>query len=85
MAQQGNSTKLQVGQWVRVLPHTECGDLRGGAVHSDMHEHRHNGYHKAQIESIASDGSVEVFVPGFGIDIVDITHLENREGNDATH
>lgn len=67
---------FKAGDVVRVKPHTQYGDLRGGAVHSDMHEHRHNGYHNVVVESIAGDGSVEVLVPGYGIDIVDVSTLE---------
>jgi hypothetical protein len=76
---------FKIGQTVRVMPHTQYGDLRGGAVHSDMHEHRHNGYHRAEIVSMFDDGSVEVDVPGYGIDIVDVSTLAVLDTENEVH
>jgi hypothetical protein len=70
---------MKVGDWVRVKPHTHYGDLRQGAVQSEMHQGQHNGFHRAKIESISTDGAVEVFVPGYGVDVVDVSHLEPLE------
>ena len=70
---------MKVGDWVRVKPHTTYSDLGAGAVHSIVQEHQHNGYHRARIETISTDGSVEVDVPGYGIDVVDVSHLEPLE------
>lgn len=60
---------LKVGQIVRVNPHTQYSDLRGGAVHSEMREYQHKGYDQATITAIYEDGGVEVEIPG-GFDIV---------------
>lgn len=68
--------EFKVGQVVCVLPHTQYTDLYHGATHSIMDEHRHNGYYNAEIVSMSSDGSVEIEVDGYGIDIVDISHLK---------
>lgn len=70
---------MKVGDWVRVKPHTTYSNLEAGAVYSTMREHSHHGYHRAEIRSISTDGAVEVAVPGFGIDVVDISHLEPLE------
>lgn len=70
-------TQFQVGQTVRVLPHTQYSNLSQGTITSWMREHQHNGYKSAKIVAIFEDGSVEVEVNSFGdIDMVDISHLQ---------
>lgn len=68
--------RLTVGDTVRVRPHTQYGDLRGGAVHSDMHSHQHNGYHAVKVVSVSDDGSVEVEVAGDMVDVVPAMYCE---------
>lgn len=68
--------RLSVGDTVRVRPHTQYGDLRGGAVHSDMHSHQHNGYHAVKVVSVSDDGSVEVEVAGDMVDVVPAMYCE---------
>lgn len=49
-------------QWVTVKAHTQYGDLRQGAVHSQMHAIRHPGYSKIQVDYMTEDGMVVVKV-----------------------
>jgi hypothetical protein len=67
---------IKVGSEVKVNAFTQYSDLRGGAVHSEMHERQHHGYKKAVVEAIFTDGLTEVFVPGLGIDYVPLETLE---------
>lgn len=68
--------RLQAGDEVRVLPHTQYGDLRAGAVHSEMHSHQHSGYHSVKVVSVSTDGSVEVEIAGDMVDVVPAMYCE---------
>jgi len=46
---------VHVGDYVEVEAHTIYGDLRGGAVHSQMHEHQHNGYKHVRVSRLFDD------------------------------
>lgn len=74
-----NEYIIKAGDWVRVKPHTQYGDLRQGAVQSVMHEHQHNGYQRVRVEAIFDDGGVEVDVGGEMVDVVPLDSLEKIE------
>lgn len=67
---------LNKGDFVTVKTHTTYGDLRGGAVHSTMHEHKHHGYPQVKVRSIDVEGSVEVELSNGDVDIVPIEYCE---------
>lgn len=52
----GGNADIHVGDYVQVAPHTTYGDLRRGAVHSIMHTHLHNGYHRVRVHCLLDDG-----------------------------
>lgn len=66
---------FRVGDIVSVAPHTVYSDLRHGAVESTLTPHPRPGARAGQIVSISADGAVEIEIDGFGLDVVDISHL----------
>lgn len=66
---------FRVGDIVSVAPHTVYSDLRHGAVESTLTPHPRPGARAGMIVSISTDGAVEIEINGFGLDVVDISHL----------
>lgn len=75
----GGKEMIQIGDWVRVQPHTKFVSLSGGAVIDPPKEVRHNGYQRVRVVQVLNDGpGTETVVVEVGgqVDYIPLAYVE---------